>query len=412
MNLHKLIPHQELGQLRLQKSIAAVFAGSSDGRGLNFAIRDFDNNFERIFVAPTVAIKSKDTDITFSLEYAKDDNPADFGTLAFGNGVANIPAEQITNNPDDTIEKTYFNFGYNLEHRFSDNWKLRNSFRFLNNHYDYSVLALPFTLDEETGILERSWAGQSEEASYLNLYTNVEGKFNTGLVKHNLLFGIDLSRGNVDSGTNADFETSVSLDIFNPDYSAIPKPDADSLEPLFDNDLKSDRLGIYFQDKIDLLDNLILLAGVRYDTVEQTLNNNIEATETTQEDDAVNPRLGLVYQPIEPISLYASYSESFNPNEDTAAEDGTFIEAETGKGFEFGVKGEIIPQRLAATIAYFDITKQNVATEDPVNPFATIAIGEQQSQGIELDLQRFAGSRGTVATVGPKGLASRREPVT
>ncbi len=59
------------------------------------------------------------------------------------------------------------------------------------------MLALPFTFNEETGILERSWAGQFDEAAYVNLYTNIEGKFNTGSIKHNLLFGVDLSRGNV-----------------------------------------------------------------------------------------------------------------------------------------------------------------------------------------------------------------------
>jgi iron complex outermembrane recepter protein len=349
------------------------------------SFRNYDKNFERFFLAPTVAIKSKDTDIIFNLEYARDDNPADFGTLAFGDGVADIPADRITNNPDDTIEKTYLNFGYNLEHRFNNKWKLRNSFRLLRDRYDYSVLALPFTLDEQTGILERAWAGQFDEAVYLNLYTNIEGNFNTGSIQHNLLFGVDLARGQVDSGTTFDFETIVPLDIFNPDYSAIAKPEEESLTPLFDNDLKSDRIGIYLQDKIDLLDNLILLAGVRYDTVDQNLTDNLTEIETTQEDDAVTPRVGVVYQPIEPISLYGSYSESFNPSEDVT-EGGTFLEAETGQGFEVGVKGEIIPQRLAATVAYFDITKQNVPTADPVNPFATIATGEQQSQGIELDL--------------------------
>jgi iron complex outermembrane recepter protein len=349
------------------------------------SFRNFDNNFDRVFLAPTVAIKGKNTDLTFNLEYARDDNPADFGTLAFGNSVVDIPTDRITNNPDDTIEKTYLNFGYNLEHRFNNNWKLKNSFRFLNDRFNYSVLALPFTFNEETGILERSWASQFEEASYVNLYTNIEGNFNTGSVQHDLLFGVDLSRGTVDSGTTFDFETIVPLDIFNPDYSTIPKPDEDSLEPFFDNKLKSDRLGIYLQDKIDLLDNLILLAGIRYDTVEQNITDNLTEIETTQEDDAVTPRVGVVYQPIEPISLYGSYSESFNPSEDVG-EGGTFLEAETGQGFEFGVKGEIIPKRLAATVAYFDITKQNVPTADPVDPFVTIATGEQQSQGIELDL--------------------------
>ena len=78
--------------------------------------------------------------------------------------------------------------------------------------------------------------------------------------------------------------------------------------------------------------------------------------------------MGIVYQPIEAISLYASYAQSFNPNTiDTDAE-GNFLEPETGEGFEVGIKGEIVPNRLSATFAYFDITKQNVATSDPNFP--------------------------------------------
>ncbi|MEM6426103.1 MAG: TonB-dependent receptor, partial [Cyanobacteria bacterium P01_D01_bin.128] len=41
---------------------------------------------------------------------------------------------------------------------------------------------------------------------------------------------------------------------------------------------------------------------------------------------------------------------------------------------------------LLATLAYFDITKQNVLTTDPNNLFASVATGEQRSQGIELDI--------------------------
>jgi iron complex outermembrane recepter protein len=37
-------------------------------------------------------------------------------------------------------------------------------------------------------------------------------------------------------------------------------------------------------------------------------------------------------------------------------------------------------------LAYFNITKQNVATEDPNDSFSFVTTGEQQSQGIELDV--------------------------
>lgn len=72
------------------------------------------------------------------------------------------------------------------------------------------------------------------------------------------------------------------------------------------------------QDQISLFDNLKLLAGLRYDTVEQETVNisgtSILSGEVTRNYDALTPRLGIVYQPIEEVSLYASYSRSFNPN--------------------------------------------------------------------------------------------------
>ena len=328
------------------------------------------------------------------MEYIEDDDPADFGTVIVDGEPADIPPEQITNNPDDTIENTFINTGYTLEHRFNENWKLRNAFRYIVNDYNYGgdddVLALPFSIDEETGILTRAFADRERQEDTFALYTNIDGKFNTGKVQHNLLFGVDLARSETQQLTNFDpVPTSFApLDIFDPNYDAIPEPDdnIDNIGLFNDDEIITNRLGIYVQDKIDLFDNLILLAGVRYDIADQTLTDNLNDTEQSQNNDAFTPRVGLVYQPIEQISLYGSYAQSFNPNSVDTTVDGEFLDPEEGEGFEFGIKREIIPNRLAATIAYFNITKTNVATEDPNNPFASVATGEQESQGVEFDL--------------------------
>ena len=94
--------------------------------------------------------------------------------------------------------------------------------------------------------------------------------------------------------------------------------------------------------------------------------------------------MGIVYQPIEEVSLYASYSQSFNPNTETTI-GGDPLEPEKGEGYEVGIKAQLL-DRLFATLAYFDITKQNVAVTDPNFRLASIATGEQQSRGVELDV--------------------------
>ena len=95
--------------------------------------------------------------------------------------------------------------------------------------------------------------------------------------------------------------------------------------------------------------------------------------------------MGLVYQPIEPISLYASYAKSFNPNDSRTAS-GQALEPSRATQYEVGIKTEWLNKQLSATLAAYDITKTNVATTDPSNSDFSIAAGEVKSRGIELDI--------------------------
>ncbi|MEM1242405.1 MAG: TonB-dependent siderophore receptor [Cyanobacteria bacterium P01_H01_bin.26] len=359
------------------------------------SFRDVDNNFERFFLAPTLAWDISDrTDLTVSLEYIEDNDPADFGLPVIGGQVADVPLDRIINNPDDAAEKEYLNVGYTLEHRFSENWKIRNEFRYVRDDYDFDTIAVPLTINDATGLVTRAIGTQNNERDNYSLYTNVQGQFNTGSVEHNLLFGVDLAReedlGGGKGGLTPDFISVI--DIFDPDYS-VPEPDLDNAPLVLVDETTAERLGIYLQDQIYLADNLIVLAGLRYDTVSQETTDETltpfgdTVVKTTQNDDAVTPRLGIVYQPTDTIALYGSYAQSFNPNSETNI-DGLPLEPETGDGFEVGIKADLIPNRLSANLAYFDITRQNVATADPDDPLAmaSVATGEQQSRGVELDI--------------------------
>lgn len=354
------------------------------------SFRDFDTDFERVFVAPTLTWKiSNRTDLTFQLEYLYNDQPADFGRVASGDRVLDTPRDFITGEPDDYSQTKVLNTGYNFEHRFNDNWTLRNAFRYTSREV-FQEFAFPFSFDAATGIITRNLGGFELEADSYSLQTYGIGKFATGSVNHTLLFGVDLNRTTDLVFGGFDLDNPLELDISNPVYGLAPRPDFRNSSPFFNDRVSQNRLGIYLQDQVDLLDNLKLLAGLRYDTVKQktrigeTVFDPV-GSDVDQTDDAFTPRVGLVYQPIPEISLYTSYSQSFNPNSGTTFE-GNVLEPEQGEGWETGIKAELLGGNLFATLAYFDITKQNVATADPVNPFFSIATGEQQSQGVELDV--------------------------
>jgi iron complex outermembrane recepter protein len=171
------------------------------------------------------------------------------------------------------------------------------------------------------------------------------------------------------------FHHSISL-IQNYDVTTLP------LQAGYYQNIRTDNLGFYLQDQIDLAENWHLLIGGRLDFTEQDQNQAGSITE--QSDTAFSPRLGIVYQPIEPISLYASYSRSFLPVVGRSASDEAF-EPERGTQFEVGMRADL-SDRLALTLAAYHLTKTNVLTLDPNDVDFQIQVGEQRSQGIELNV--------------------------
>ena len=360
--------------------------------------RDFDTDINRFFVAPVISWAISDsqgdssasrTDLTLDLEYRDDERPSDFGLVAIGDRVADVPFDRVFGEPEDIFEGTFLRTGYQLEHRFNDSWKVRNAFHYTRYESEFSG-AGGGRLNENTGTLLRNFISLSQPSDTFEVQTNVVGEFSTGSIDHTLLAGFDFYRREETGVGLGNFRAFAPINIFDPVYGLTPRPDF-SQEPVFiDSDTNINSYGFYVQDQIALSDNLKVLAGLRYETFDQETIARPSAfrpvaSETNTSDDAFSPRLGIVYQPVEPLSLFASYSRSFSPNSAQTV-NGDVIEPETGEQFEVGARAELLNGRFIASLAYFDITKQNVSTPDPDFPTFAIATGEQRSQGIEVDL--------------------------
>ncbi|MEM9510161.1 MAG: TonB-dependent siderophore receptor, partial [Cyanobacteria bacterium P01_E01_bin.35] len=204
------------------------------------------------------------------------------------------------------------------------------------------------------------------------------GEFTTGSIQHQLVAGINLFENNTDA---ISFRSSISsLDVFEPEYSASPTGQE---TPVYDVTNKVQQLGFYLQDLISLTDNLKILLGGRFDIASQDFQNTVSAVNEYNQEEAFSPQAGIVYQPLEPISLYASYNRSFNLA--TSAFRAAAPEPERGEQFEIGIKTDF-SDRLSATLALYDLTRSNLPTTDPNEPTQTIQVGEQRSQGIEFDV--------------------------
>ncbi|BAC88294.1 TonB-dependent siderophore receptor [Gloeobacter violaceus] len=270
-------------------------------------------------------------------------------------------------------------YGYSLSHQFNDDWQIRNSFSVAaSNTKEAQVYGTSLVSDRFVDI-------DAYDLKYAqdNYFGQIDliGKFKTGSISHQLLLGFDFNRF-VDV-YNGYFNTDLpALDILNPNYN-IPKPD---YVPFFDFYQPIQSYGVYLQDQVTFLDNLKLLVGGRLDWVSQKFATGTPDA-PIQNDSAFSPRIGLVYQPSESVSLYTSYSQSFNPTQGFNP-DGAAFKPTKGAQYEAGIKVDFLDRRLSTTLAAYQIIKENVRTVDPNNPLFSIQVGEQRSQGIELD---FAG---------------------
>ena len=137
-----------------------------------------------------------------------------------------------------------------------------------------------------------------------------------------------------------------------------------------------------------------MLAGARYDraiTHSNAYDGNGEQLGNNSQ--RVTPRFGLLWRPIEEVSLYGSYLENFGSAGGVSGPAGPtqqILPSETAQQWEVGVKTELFDKRLTATLAYYNLIKQHVGVSDPDPTRAAlgyrVATGEIRNRGVELDV--------------------------
>lgn len=172
-------------------------------------------------------------------------------------------------------------------------------------------------------------------------------------------------------------------DINDIDGAVYGVPDFNlALSPFSD---REDKLSsVYGETNLRPTDRLTIVAGARYDDYEQT-NLTTGVTTPTSE---TTLRVGGTFELSDSVNAYASYAESFVPQNGTMRS-GDPIGPETAVNHEIGLKGSFFDGRLALTTALFSLTRENVATPDPNNvpnePSYVVPTGEQEHKGFELN---------------------------
>jgi iron complex outermembrane receptor protein len=236
-------------------------------------------------------------------------------------------------------------------------------------------------------ILDRIAAPGTSDIEYLASQSELRWNFDTGPLLHKLLVGFEYAKEDFlyDCCDNAPIDP---LDLANPVYGAvIPNVPLTS----FGGNLLRTKAG-YVQDFIEWGQFRVLL-GLRYDDTTATSffcgdPACVGGRFPPSNEKAFSPRAGIVWQPSDRTTLFASWARSFAPNAFTDSS-GRTLPPERGAQYELGIRQDILSgRRLTLALSAFDLTRNNIAECDPADPSCTflVAVGEQRSKGVEAEL--------------------------
>ena len=366
------------GPLSAEHGLAGSLAMAYQTEG---SFRDHFRDSHRRHFAPSLSWAPNDTTrLDMGLEYTETDAPYDRGLQVIGNRVDSrhkVFLEEPWSHSDSDKSAAWFR----LEHDLNDWLTLRQITRW--DHSNKTMLNISQrTLQADGRTLVRRATDFDETARSLSAQFEAVARFDTVGLHHQFLTGVETVKGR--RAVTMLRANVASIDIWNPVYGAQPGAFSFGEDSRFDQESH----GVYLQDQIDLNTHWKLLLGVRWDQVTQR-NRNYTASGSYNDihidPSDTSPRAGIVYQPIDRLALYASYSTSFAP-QNRLTRDGSVLDPETGEQYEVGAKYELIPEQLAATLSAFEIRRQNLSTTDPLDSSYSIQTGEQRVRGIELDV--------------------------
>jgi len=366
--------------------------------------RDFYEG-ERYGINPTVKIQVDDaTTIDLSYEYADHERFIDRG----------IPT--ANNKPVEDLKDVVFGVeGLNLQtleasilrgslaHDYSDTGKFNMSITSSDFKKMYKNLYAA-GYDAEANTVKLDGYLDPTERQNLIVSANVVNEFNNGSTSGTLLVGLEfVDTDNKNYRYNTFFNNRAGKDageptdqqIFNITRPLNIAKTSTGLDSTVDytTDLKSSSesdltvTSFYLQGDIDFSDSWKMIIGGRLDNFDITVTDVKKSQDQSRKDDMFSPRLGVIYKPVDNMSLYVSYSESFLPRSGEQYKkldaSGAALDPDVFKNTEFGYKYDI-NDALTFTAAIFDSESTRAEKDNETGEMNEIRGLEVEGYEVEL----------------------------
>jgi len=427
------------GDLNVGLTDSIAFRLNAMAEGLDNHRDHFDG--ERIGVNPTLRVSlSEATTLDLSYEYVDHERFIDRGIPTGTNG---DPVERfdrvVFGDPDVNVTELEAHILMaSLEHRFSDTMKGKVTAFY--GDYDklyQNFYAASYSEADSPDVVALDGYVDTTQRENLILSGNLIKEVSFANMSHRFLLGAEY----VDTTSDQDrwntywSETSDDKETFSVarpmgvvggvgiNASGVRTVNDFTVDQNDDTQVTIEVASFYLQDEMAITDYLDVVLGARFDQFEIDVFNVAADDSRSKRDEEVSPRLGLVLKPMESMSLYASYSESFLPRsgEQFANINGSKgqLDADTFANTELGFKWDISPA-LSFTAAVFEIEQESpqVADNDP----ATLDVIKSETDGFELQLEGQLTEAWYISAAysyldgeqmgrtGPKGLRPRELP--
>ncbi|RRV07248.1 TonB-dependent siderophore receptor [Pseudomonas sp. v388] len=252
-----------------------------------------------------------------------------------------------------------------VEHRFDANWSGKVSLTHSKGSFDQKVAYAQGPVSPRTmsGTRLARTLFRSDDLQSQGFDAHLDGRFEAFGLEHQLTVGGNWSEQQRRSRL-ATVNANRPLDIFAPDHHLIDEPARPAWGSV--TDFSDKRYGVYSNLRLSLGESLKLVVGGRFSGYDYQTQSP-QAASRSQQEQALTPFLGAIYDLNRDWSLYASYTDIFLPQSGYRDVSGRLLEPAIGAAHETGIKGELFDKRLNVSFALFYVKQRDVAVEDDAN---------------------------------------------
>ncbi|MDD0839777.1 TonB-dependent receptor [Curvibacter sp. HBC61] len=278
--------------------------------------------------------------------------------------------------------------------RVSDALQLKNTFYVYDALRDYrNVEAYRFNATN-TGVIRSSTLLQRHDQEMVG--NRLEAVYKGQLAGRNSDWaaGVDISRNRQTRFPNSISSTVSTVNPYN--FTTENFFSIAGTSPNFnpDRDNKVTTIAAYLENRTTLVPQLNLVTALRHERIDLDLTNRRAVTATTPASfsrgySPTTGRIGLVWDFSPDANLYAQFATAADPpsgilSTASFADVANNSSLTTGRQIEVGSKVDFWGKKGSATLAVYNITRKNIASQDPNNSALTVLVGEQSSKGVEL----------------------------